>query len=184
MGLRAAGSGATTVGVPPGGGSVDLELFLDTEGLSFEGYYLGVDFSSGPLTIQSVTYEPLTGLFADILATAVVDNSALTIRDINQFTFSSPLPAGFYVLNHISLSVGHMIAGEEILATPGLFGESLGLGGGACPGTVACTVSYQGVSIIPEPGTALLLAGGMLGLALQRPRRAGGVAGGHRPWKV
>ena len=44
-----------------GGGNLNLELFLDTEGLSFEGYYLGVDFSLGPLTIQSITNQPLAG---------------------------------------------------------------------------------------------------------------------------
>ena len=172
VGLREAITGATEIGVGPSGGSVDLELFLDTGGLSFEGYYLGVDFTGGSLTIESVTHQPLPGLFGDLFSAPVIDNDAQSIRHLNQTTFTTPLGAGEYVLDVITIDVGPLTGGAEIIGTPGLFGEVLGLAGGACPGTVeGCTVSFSSVHITPEPATALLLAGGILGLALQRSQR-------------
>jgi hypothetical protein len=156
------------------GDIVDLELYLDTEGLSFEGYYVGVDFSGGPLTILSVNHQPLPGLFADLFGAPAIDNVASTIRDINQTTFTTPLGAGTYILDLISVEVGALVEGQMITATPGLFdSQVLGLGGGSCPGTVeGCTVSIQTLEItaIPEPGTALLTASGLLMLALRRPK--------------
>ncbi len=173
LGLREASSDATNITVLSGD-TVNIELYLDTEGLSFEGYFVGVDFSGGPLTILSVNHQPLTGLFADLFGAPLIDNVASTIRDINQTTFTTPLGAGVYVLDLISVEVGALAAGQMITATPGIFdGEALGLGGGSCPGTVmGCTVSIQTLEItaIPEPGTALLTASGLLMLAARRSK--------------
>lgn len=173
LGLRQVSTGATSV-VASLGDTVDLELYLDTEGLSFEGYYVGVDFSGGPLTITSVIHQPLPGLFPDIFGATVIDNVASTIRDINQTTFATPLGAGTYVLDLISVEVGALVVGQTITATPGLFdSQVLGLGGGSCPGTyVGCSVSVQSFEFtpIPEPGTALLTASGLLILAARRPK--------------
>ena len=168
VGLREATTGFTSVEAAPGA-IVELELFLDTEGLSFEGYYLGVDFTGGPLTIQSVAHQPV-GLFADLFGAPVIDGGAQTVRDINQTTFVSPLAAGEYVLDLITVQIGALAVGAVITATPGLFGQVVGAGGGSCPGTVAgCSVSVSSALIIPEPGTGLLLAASLLLLTLHRP---------------
>jgi len=156
---------STVLGAP--GGTVDLELFLDTEGLSFEGYYLGVDFIGGLLTIQAVTHEPLTDFFP-VFGAPVIDNVAGTIRQINQITFSTPLAPGEYVLALITIQLG-ATPGLPITVTPGLFGEVLGLGGSSCPSAMpSCSVTFSSAMIVPEPGTALLLATGLFGLALDR----------------
>ena len=119
VGLRDSTTGATNIAAVPGD-IVELELYLDTEGLSFEGYYLGIDFTGGPVTIQGVAPQTL---------------------------------------------------GTQITAPPGLFSEVLGLGGTSCPTSgPGCTVSFSGVQIAPEPGTGLLLAAGLLGLALRRSK--------------
>ena len=166
VGLRDATTKSSTVlGAP--GGTVDLELFLDTEGLSFEGYYLGVDFIGGLLTIQAVTHEPLTDFFP-LFGAPVIDNVAGTIRQINQATFTTPLAAGEYVLALITIELG-ATPGLPITATPGLFGQFLGLGGSSCPSAMpSCSVTFSSAVIVPEPGTALLLATGLFGLALDR----------------
>ena len=170
VGLRDAATGSSTVQTTGPGDTVVLELYLDTEGLSFEGYYLGVDFIGGPLTIQSVAHQPLTGLFADLFGAPAIDGGAQTVRDINQTTFVSPLAAGEYVLDLITVQIGALAVGAVITATPGLFGQVVGAGGGSCPGTVeGCSVSVSSALIIPEPGTGLLLAASLLLLTLHRP---------------
>ena len=99
----------------------------------------------------------------------LIDTNADTIRRMNQTTFGTPLGAGEYALDLITIQVGMIAPGEMITATPGLFGESLGLGGGACPNTEpGCMVSFSSMQIVPEPGIALLLATGLLGLGLFR----------------
>ena len=170
VGLRDAATGSSTVQTTGPGDTVVLELYLDTEGLSFEGYYLGVDFTGGPLTIQSVAHQPL-GLFPDLFGAPVIDGGAQTVRDINQTTFVSPLAAGEYVLDLITVQIGALAVGAVSTATPGLVGQVIGAGGGSCPGTVeGCSVSVSSALIIvPEPGTGLLLAASLLLLTLHRP---------------
>lgn len=166
VGLRDATTKSSTVSGAPGG-TVELELFLDTEGLSFEGYYLGVDFTGGLFTIQSVTHESFTDFFP-VFGAPVIDNVASTIRQINQITFSTPLAAGEYVLGLITIQLD-ATPGLPITATPGLFGEFLGLGGGSCPSAMpSCSVTFSSAQIVPEPSSALLLATGLFGLALDR----------------
>ena len=170
VGLRDAATGNSTVQVSGPGETIVLELYLDTEGLSFEGYYLGIDFTGVPLTILSVVHQPLTGLFADLFGVPVIDGVAQTIRDLNQTTFIAPLAAGEYVLDLITVQIGALAVGEVITATPGLFGQVVGAGGGSCPGTVeGCSVSVSSALIVPEPGTGLLLAASLLLFALHRP---------------
>jgi hypothetical protein len=176
VGIREVGTGALEVTAGPGS-TVVLEVFLDTDGLSLEGYYLGIDFTGGPLTIQSVVHEPLPGLFPDLFGVPQIDNVAQTVRDMNQTTFLTPLAAGEYVLDLITIQVGALGSGQTITASPGLFGQALGVGGGACPGLApVCTVSFASASIVPEPATGLMLAAGLLLLALLRPPQ------GSPPW--
>ena len=172
VGVREAATGAATVNGAGPGTTVVLELFLDTEGLSFEGYFLGIDFSGGPLTIQSVAHQPLTGFFPDLFGAPQIDGVAQTIRDINQITFASPLPPGEYVLDLITVEVGSLVSDAVITVTPGLFGEVIGAGGGSCPGTVqGCSISVSSFLITPEPGTGLLLAASLLILTLHPSHR-------------
>jgi len=167
LGLRETGTGLTTITAGPGQ-SVSLELFLDTEGLTLEGYYVGIDVDrqGGTISGLSLTHQALPGLFADLFGAPVIDDAAGTIRDDNQTTFTTGLAPGIYVLDIISLTVDAYGPSDEMLLTPGLFGgQVLGLGGGSCPGTTAgCSVTTQSASIIPEPGTALLMGLGLMGL--------------------
>ncbi len=110
----------------------------------------------------------------------VIDEGLGTIRSINQSTFSTGLGDGTYVLNVITLTVDTYASNSdpEIWVTPGLFGESLGLEGGACPGNVpGCTVSLSSASLtvvaIPEPSKALSLGLGLIGLRIARRRMLG-----------
>ena len=172
IGLREVGTGSTEIYAEEGD-VVSLELFVDTEGLTFEGYMIGVDITGGEVLGVSVAHQSLTGLFPDLFGPAVVDAPAGTIRSINQTTFSTGLGAGTHVLDVITLTVGTYASdvAPEIVLTPGLFGESLGLEGGACPGNVAgCVVSVSSANIVPEPSTAVCLGLGLLGLRLARRR--------------
>ncbi len=182
LGLREVGTGLTEI-YADAGQSVSLELFLDTEGLGFEGYLVGIDIDAqgGSVSGIAVTHQTLTGLFADLFGPPVIDEAADTIRNDGQTTFTTGLAAGVYVLDIIALTVDAYVVGspgpgQGIILTPGLFGETLGLGGGSCPGTVAgCSVTVQSANIIPEPSTALLMGLGLLGLGASgkatRPRR-------------
>jgi hypothetical protein len=127
---------------------------------------LDIDTQGGAISGLSLAHQPLPGLFADLFGAPVIDNAAGTIRDDNQTTFTTGLAAGVYVLDIISLTVDAYGPSVEMLLTPGLFGgQVLGLGGGSCPGTTAgCSVTTQSASIIPEPGTALLMGLGLMGL--------------------
>ena len=165
------GTGLTDINAGPGE-VVSLELFLDTDGLSFEGYLVGLDFNAqgGSVSGIGVAHQPLPGLFPDLFGPPVIDEAAGTIRNDGQTTFTAGLGAGIYVLDIISLTVdaygvSNPGPGQGIIVTPGLFGEVLGLAGGSCPGTVAgCAVTVQSANIIPEPGTALLMGLGLFGL--------------------
>jgi hypothetical protein len=169
LGLRQVGTGATTINAGPGQ-NVSLEIFLDTGGLTLEGYYVGVDIDrqGGTISGLSLTHQALPGLFPDLFGAPVIDDAAGTIRDSNQTTFTTGLAPGIYVLDIISLTVDAYGPIDEMLLTPGLFGgQVLGLGGGSCPGTTAgCSVTTQSASIVPEPGTALLMGLGLMGLGV------------------
>ena len=169
LGLRQVGTGATTVNAGPGE-SVSFELYLDTQGLTFEGYFVGLDIDTqgGSVSGISITHQPLTGLFGDLFGVPVIDETADTIRNDNQTTFTTPLSAGLYILDIIAFTVDAYGPSDEMIVTPGLFdGQVLGLGGGSCPGTMAgCSVTTQSASVIPEPTTALLMGLGLAGLAV------------------
>ena len=169
VGIRQAGTGLTAVQAELSQ-TFTFELFLDTEGFDFQGYSLGIDFTGGSVSGLSVAHQSLAGMF-EFFGTSVLDEGAGTIRNINQASLSGSLPAGVYVLDSIGFTVEGFGAGEEIVLTPGLFGEVMGLGGGSCPGTTAgCSVTFASASItpVPEPGTGLLLLFGLLGMAASR----------------
>ena len=168
LGLRQVGTGFTTINASEGQ-SVSLELFLDTQGLSFEGYLVGldIDLQGGSVSAMSVTHQPLAGLFPDLFGAPVVNDASGTIRNDGQTTLTTGLPSGVYILDIISLTIDSYGPSDEMIVTPGLYGEVLGLGGGGCPGTTAgCSVGFESASIIPEPSTALLLGLGLMGLAV------------------
>jgi hypothetical protein len=175
LGLRQVGTGLTTISAAEGS-SVDLELFLDTQGLSLEGYVVGIDINAGGGSVSgiSVAHQTLPGLFPDLFGPPVIDDTADTVRNDGQRTFTTGLGSGVYVLDILSFVVDAYGPSEEIIVTPGLFGEALGLGGGSCPGTVqGCSVAFESATVIPEPSTALLMGLGLAGL---------GASGRKRPW--
>ena len=168
VGLREVGTGLTTV-TAVAGESLEFELFLNTDGLDLQGYALGIDLTGGSVSGLSVAHESLSSMF-ELFGPPVIDNGAGTIRNINQASLSGGLPSGVYVLDIIGVTMGST---GDVLLTPGLFGETLGLGGGSCPGTtVGCAVSFETASIVPEPGTGMLLMTGLISAALFRRRRS------------
>ena len=174
LGVREVGTGLTEIFVEEGD-TVSLELFIDTEGLSFQGYMVGVDITGGDASGISVLHQSVPGLVhQDLLGPIVIDEGLGTIRDINQMAeFSSSLNAGIYVVDIITFTVDTYASSllPEILVTPGLFGGSLGLDSGSCPGSVpGCTVNVSSASIVPEPSTAVSLGLGLVGLRAARRR--------------
>ena len=169
--LRQAGTTNTAIFAAPGA-PLSLELLLDTGGLSFEWYFLGLDFTGGTISGASVTHQEL-GLSADFLGTPIIDSGAGTIRKINQSSFSTSLAAGVYVLDLIGFNVGTFGPTGMITVTPGLFDEFLGLDGGICP-DADCTVGFGSLTITqaPEPSLFALVATALATLLVVRSRRA------------
>ena len=163
--VRSSGTGLSTI--PAGVGDViDLEVVIDSEGLTIEGWGIGVDFTGGGVDILSETPTVFPGFFA---MGTTIDNTANTIRNITQFSFPPTfLAAGVHVVSQISVEVTSLLGGP-IVVTPGLFGgDVLGLDDGTCPGTVPdCTVSFSAATI-PEPSTTALVGLALLGLAARR----------------
>jgi hypothetical protein len=91
------------------------------------------------------------------------------IADLNQIGLSTSdfLPAGIYVLNTVSFTVDVIpITGIEVDAFLGLTGFFSLDGESADP-------DFFGASVVPEPGTGLLVAAGLSLLARPRRRRRG-----------
>ena len=103
VGLRQVGTGDTSVQALVGE-SLSFELFLDTGGLDFQGYSLGIDIIGGSVSSLSVVHESLAGMF-ELFGPPTIDNGAGTIRNIAQASFSGGLAAGTYVLDVIGVTV-------------------------------------------------------------------------------
>lgn len=172
--IRGVGSsalGTNTVLDAGVGSSVALEIVLDTQGLTLEGYSYGLDLTGGSVSSLSLAHATLPGLAADVLlGPAILDQSAGTVRNVNQADLSpgAGLAAGVYVLDTLSFTITATDAGT-LTVSGGLFGEVFGLGQGSCPGTVpGCGVQFFTLQIVPEPGSAGLLAAGLAALAAGR----------------
>ena len=85
--IRQAGTLLTTISANAGD-LIDLELVVDTGGLTLEGYSIGIDFTGGNVDILGVTHQSVGVLFPDLFGPLSIDNVANTIRNINQANFS------------------------------------------------------------------------------------------------
>jgi hypothetical protein len=164
------------------GDTAELAIFLDTGGLTFEGYAFGIDIhrEGGGLAIAGSllrTPADIPGFAADLFGPPVVDASQGVIRNLNQASLTTSLAPGIFLLETISL---------ELLALPGTSftvdlvldqGDALGLDGGSCPGTLAgCTPVLESLTftLVPEQDAAALVPLGLALLVRMRLRTGGG----------
>lgn len=146
------------------GETVELELVLDTGGLSLEGYSYGINITGGVVSSIDRSAAAIGGLTPDLFGPPVIDDAAGTLRLLNQGSFSGSVVSGSYVVDTVSFVVESFGPMGEITIQPGLFlGDSLGLDEGSCPGTVpGCSVSFNSLTIVPEPSVHLSFGVGLL----------------------
>jgi hypothetical protein len=169
--IREAGTGflnQDTIIVASPGDTVNFEVVLDTDGLSFEGYSYDLEITLGTVSSITLTHANLSPLIPDLLGLPVIDELADTINNINQGTLSTGLSAGVYVIDGISVFIDAIpfdgIVVNAVLGPGGTFG----LGGGVLAPTLFLPAA---LTIVPEPTTALLVGMGLAVLALGRRRR-------------
>jgi hypothetical protein len=151
------------------GSTIKVEIVLDTDGLTFEGYVYDVSFTSNTvsgISFETESYDPFVSLSPPL----IVDDG---IEDLNQASFPPDfLPAGIYILNTVSFKVDFIPSGginiDAFLGTGDFF--SLDDGNGPQP-------TFFGALVIPEPNPALLVAAGLALLSLPSRRQRGGYGG-------
>ena len=158
---------ADRIGIAAIGETVNIDIVLDTGGLSFEGYSYDIDITTGTVSSIGLTHASLSPLIADLLGPFVIDDAADTIDNINQGTLSTGLPPGdFYIIDTLSFVVETLpVDGALVIALLGP-GDTFGLGGGNVTPTFFTTLT-----IVPEPGTALIFGAGIFGLAVMARRQ-------------
>jgi hypothetical protein len=160
--VRQVGTMDTVISALPAD-TIDLELVLDTMGLSFEGYINSLSFTAGNVSGISYANADLSPLVAEILAaTSIVTDG---VDDLNQSTLGASLPAGTYVLNTVSFTVDSIPVGGIDIAAFLRQGDTFGLGGGSV------TPTFIDARVVPEPGTASLVLLGLVGLAIASRNR-------------
>ncbi len=163
------------------GDRIAVNVFIDTDGLTFEEYALSIGFRTRGTNGADVTNVARTindlGFIADLSGPPVIDDPAGDVRNLNASSFTLSLGPGVYLVETLEFTID--LASGIIDVTPFLGdGESLGLDDGVCPfdgvGRPPCEVGFVGAVVnvtLPEPGLALLVAGAGLGLRAARRRR-------------
>jgi len=141
----------------PSIGAIDLDLFFDSAILS------PVDGSLG---------DPDLGDQLDVLGLGSLAIATIDVGSINFFELSFDLPADLE-----SLQVGSFVIGSVIFEglSAGVSALSLSVNSIADAHgdpLLVDTVVGSSVTVIPEPSTILLLAGGVVGIGVHRRRRS------------
>lgn len=179
--LRPAGSfvvGAPSVLATAPQGVVELEVVLDTWGASLEGYVYGVDWTGGEITeltlvrVESATPPLVPDLFGPY---TVAGKGAMgghlggtELRNVNaaSLTPGPGLAGGVYVLDRLSFEVGTLPEeGIEVVLVLGE-GDVFGLAG-----AVDQPSRTYGVTLVPEPASALRHGAALLALVMLGRRR-------------
>ena len=147
-----------------------IEVVLDTDGLSFEGYSYGIDF--GPAAVHSIAVDhaELPPLVPDLLGSPIIDESMGTIRFITAASLSGGLASGVYVIDFVSFFLDEIAPEGELVTVEFGPGDTFGLGGGnVIPDTFSAL-------IVPEPRSHALVGfalAALLALMYLRSRRPG-----------
>jgi len=156
------------------GDPVAITIRIDTDGLTFEGYAMSLQFS-GTAVASLATRQalPLPGLTPDFFGAPDIDEPGREIRNLNQASIFTRLPPGSYAMEEIEFVLSGPI-GSSLTITPFLDAlEAFGLDGTGCPNaSPPCSLDFVAarVTIAAEPGWMLLWSGVALGSALLRRR--------------
>ena len=155
------------------GQTVNVDIILDTDGRTLEGYAFSVEFSAAVSSV-SHTGATLPPLSADLFGPATYDSVTRVFANLNQASFAGFVAAGSFVIETLSFVVEE--AGDLVITPLLRPGESLGLDGSACPGPgcpgdspMATSGTIQ-VSAVPEPSVVWLAAAAVLAGAASRRR--------------
>lgn len=156
------------------GDTITVDIFLDTDGLTLEGYLFALEFS---LDVSAVdrTAADLSPLITDLFGPPTFDAPSRTFANIGQGSIAGSVAAGEFLIETVSFQLDEV---GLLTVTPFFrLGDVLGVGGNNCPGA-ACpgelpTLVATGIEVsaaVPEPSLAGLLLVGALGAGALRRR--------------
>lgn len=159
------------------GQSVDVLVFLDTDSMNLEAYAYTITFSQ-TVTVNGVdlnTITPMMRLVPPSPGTFPAAGTS-TISGISQACIPIPCspnvaPSSNLLLDTLGITIPADAVVGTILDVAVAFSQGEGFRFEQTGSTAPLNTPTQPISIVPEPGTAGLLALGILGLAAPGPRR-------------